>query len=367
MRIARMPSIHFARAVSVLLVACASTTLGGCGPKPKVVAPTEEAKALTPAQIAKRATPAIVTIRAPEAMGTGFVVDERGVVATSLHVVAGATELMVVLPDKTEHEVTRVLGIDEEHDLVLLEIPTGKKLPTLSLGDSKSVHPGDPVVAIGHPLGLEDTVSNGLVSAIREVDPTFTVLQISAPIAPGSSGGPLLDEHGDVIGIAAAVITEGQNLNLAIPVQYLKVLIANQNPIAMSELANAVHGEEDPHSDLPSVPRHIPHHELTLLQGCKDADLEVLGTVMEGAIEVGAPLYNSGNFAGCYHVYEGAALDAERKLGVSCRGPKKALGEGRKQAATLQDPAAQAWALRDAFDGVFDVIDRKLNKKPKKK
>jgi hypothetical protein len=78
------------------------------------------------------------------------------------------------------------------------------------------------------------------------------------------------------------------------------------------------------------------------------------------AVEVGAPLYNDGNFAACYHVYEGAAADAERRLGSGCWGPKRALKAGRNKAAKLSDSAAQAWAMRDAFDGLMDVIERKF-------
>ena len=102
---------------------------------------------------------------------------------------------------------------DRQRDLVILRIQA-QKLPILALGDSNAIRPGDAVVAIGHPLGLEDTVSNGLVSAIRKVDADMTVLQISAPIAPGSSGGPIFNDHGEVIGVATAIMLGGQNSEL---------------------------------------------------------------------------------------------------------------------------------------------------------
>src|SRR5262249_7963339 len=177
----------------------------------------------TPAQIAAGATPAIVSIQSSDSLGTGFVVRADGWIATNLHVIAGADQLVVVLPDKSEHPVHQVIAWDDDRDLAILKIDA-TKLPVLTLGDSTRVHAGDPVVAIGHPLGLEDTVSNGLVSAVRVVDEGLTVLQISAPIAPGSSGGPLFNERGEVIGVAAALITEGQNLNFGVPSQYLKQL-----------------------------------------------------------------------------------------------------------------------------------------------
>jgi serine protease Do len=311
---------------------------------------------LSPAQIAVRATPSIVSIRSVESLGTGFVIRKDGWIATNLHVVAGAEDLIVATPDRHEYPVVEVLAIDEARDLAIVRVEA-KDLAPLVLGDSEAVHAGDSVVAIGHPLGLEDTVSNGLVSAVRVLDPSLTVLQISAPIAPGSSGGPLFSDRGEVIGVATAFISQAQNLNFGIPVRYLKELSKDTHPMSLAAFAQATTTHEE---RLPTVPRAVPTHELKLLSGCSDGDLALAVRVLQAAIDVGAPLYNQGNFAACYHIYEGAALDLERKLPVQCRGPKRALGDGRTRAARLDDPSAQAWALRDAFDGLFDVIERKV-------
>src|SRR5829696_1624391 len=108
-------------------------------------------------------------------MGTGFVVRKQGWIATNLHVVAGASAVTVVLKDGTSFEVTEVVAVDEDRDLAILGIDA-KELPELALGDSDEVHAGDPVVAIGHPLGLEDTVSAGLISAVRDVNDELTLL-----------------------------------------------------------------------------------------------------------------------------------------------------------------------------------------------
>jgi hypothetical protein len=204
-------------------------------------------------------------------------------------------------------------------------------------------------------MGLEDTVSNGLVSAVRVVDPSLTLLQISAPIAPGSSGGPLFNATGEVIGVATLVSREGQNLNFGVPIGYLKSLLTKADPIPFEEFAAA--------TPLPDVKRNVPHHNLTVLQGCGEGDLRLLAAQLDGAVQIGAPLYNEGNFAGCYHIYEGASIDAERKLSAACKGPRKALADGRRKAAALKSPPEQAWALRDAFDGLFEVIERKLGAK----
>jgi hypothetical protein len=117
----------------------------------------------------------------------------------------------------------------------------------------------------------------------------------------------------------------------------------------------------------PSLPvpvRAVPHHEISMLGGCGQGDLKLVAQMIDEAISVGAPLYNKGAFAACYHVYSGASADLEPKLGAACIGPKRALAEGRRKAAKLTDPSAQAWAMRDSFDGLLDVIERKLAPKP---
>jgi hypothetical protein len=251
------------------------------------------------------------------------------------------------------------LAIDRDHDLAIIRIDK-VGLPAFVIGDSKKLRPGDPVVAIGHPLGLRDTVSNGLISAVRVVHPTLSVLQISAPIAPGSSGGPLLDEKGRVIGIATAVSREGQNLNFGIPSEYLAAIMKKTAPKPWKEFV-----AEQVRPDLPGVKRDVPRHHVSMLNGCGDGDLQLVVHMLGEAIEVGAPLFNAGNFAACFHVYEGASSDAQRRLGAGCTGPKRALAEGRRKASLLNDPALQAWAMRDSFDGLLDVIVRKFEPSPR--
>jgi hypothetical protein len=110
---------------------------------------------------------------------------------------------------------------------------------------------------------------------------------------------------------------------------------------------------------LPPVTREVPHHRLSVLDGCSDDDVRTLVEGIDGAISVGAPLYNSGNFAGCYHLYSGTAADLERRLSPTCTGPAHALAAGREHAGSLDDPSRQAWAMRDAFDGLLDVVERR--------
>jgi hypothetical protein len=312
----------------------------------------------TPAEIAARSTPAIVSIRTEHSLGTGFVVDKDGLIATNVHVIAGRERHVVILPDQREFPILEVTSHDPNVDLAIVRI-AAKDLPVLTLADSEAVRAGDAIVAIGHPLGLEDTVSNGLVSAVRAID-GVTILQISAPIAPGSSGGPIFNENGDVIGVCTAVLLGGQNLNFGLPSKYLRGLLASPHPMSVKEFAN----ETSPPEQLaqpsePGITRRVPNLKVSTLDGCNNAAQELILQSIGEAIETGAPLYNKGNHAGCYHVYEGAAADLDRKLPRTCKGPGEVLKAGRARAASLSTPTAQAWAMRDAFDGLISVIVRK--------
>lgn len=343
---------------AVWMIAC-----GGASAPPPHAAETAESSSaatsqdrdLSPSEIAERATPSVVSIKSDDSIGTGFVVKKDGWIATNLHVIASGSQVAVFTADGKRFDVVEVLAVDSDRDLALVRIDSSD-LPELTVGDSDRVRPGDAVIAIGHPLGLEDTVSDGLISAVRKIDETLTLLQISAPIAPGSSGGPLIDHRGRVIGVATAVSQAGQNLNFGVPTRYLRELMASdEKPMTWSEFTKTLEAPE-----LPSIKRNVPKHPDRLLKGCGEGDLRLLAAMIGEAIDTGAPLYNGGNFAGCYHVYEGAAADAERRLGAGCGGPKRALAAGRAKAAKLSDPAAQAWAMRDAFDGLMVVIERKL-------
>lgn len=111
-------------------------------------------------------------------------------------------------------------------------------------------------------------------------------------------------------------------------------------------------------TSLPPVARHVPEHSAALLDGCSTGDVDLIVDGIGSAIDVGAPLYNAGDFAGCYHLYDGAAADLERRLSPTCPGPVQALVTGQARAAKLSTPSAQAWAMRDAFDGLLAVTQR---------
>jgi hypothetical protein len=127
---------------------------------------------------------------------------------------------------------------------------------------------------------------------------------------------------------------------------------------ARNEAGNA--SASSPHADLPTITRHVPTHSLRLLEGCSQANLIAIADVLGNAIEEGAPLYNSGNFAGCYQAYVGSALDLEHRMPRTCAGPARALADGRATANGYERVSEKAWAMRDAFDGLLDVVARSL-------
>jgi S1-C subfamily serine protease len=146
------------------------------------------------------------------AAGSGVIVDAgRGLVVTNFHVVANASLVEVGLRDKRAFPA-RVLGVDPDADLAVLRI-AGKDLPSLPLGDSSKIAVGDHVVAIGNPFGLGQTVTAGIVSATDRAlgeGSARRFIQTDAPINPGNSGGPLIDMHGEVIGINSALFSPNE-------------------------------------------------------------------------------------------------------------------------------------------------------------
>lgn len=299
--------------------------------------------------------PAVVTIRTGPGLGTGFVVRPDGWIATNFHVIVSGGHLTVTMGDAREFDVVEVLATSPEHDLALVRVEA-KGLAALSLGDSDAMRPGDPVVAIGNPLGLEDTVSNGLISAVRTFHESSEVLQISAPIAPGSSGGPIFNDRGEVIGVATAFVHGGQNLNFGVPARYLVPMMQNPSPIPVSMFALEVARLRE--WNVPKIDTSFAHHPVAVLDGCSLAARGLIAKMIVDAVEVGAPLYNEGRADACYHVYDGAASDLERKLPRACRGPTAALAEAQTRAASSAGVSAQAWVMRHEFDALLEVIAR---------
>ncbi len=185
-----------------------------------------------------------------QGQGSGFIFDEAGFVLTNAHVVAQADRVTVILKDGRNFE-GKVQGVDSVTDLAVVKI-NGNNLPIASLGDSEQVQVGDWAIAVGNPLGLDNTVTLGIISTLHRSsaqvgipDKRLEFIQTDAAINPGNSGGPLLNQQGEVIGINTAIRADAMGIGFAIPInrakEVAKVLATGQkvsHPYLGIELAN---------------------------------------------------------------------------------------------------------------------------------
>lgn len=199
-----------------------AVTLAGCGAH-------RSAKDI--AAIAKAADGAVVSITMldtngqPIAQGSGFIISKDGRIVTNYHVIKTGSSAIVKLPNGAFFSVDGVLAFDKDRDVAVIKAH-GEDFRTVPLGDSSRVEVGDEVIAIGNPLSLESTVSNGIISGIRSVqEDGGDFLQVTTPISPGSSGGPLFNMDGQVVGITTMYLKGGENLNFAIPIDAAKGLL----------------------------------------------------------------------------------------------------------------------------------------------
>jgi serine protease Do len=161
--------------------------------------------------------------RVERGTGSGFITDANGVILTNAHVIEGADRVVVTLKDGRELP-GQVLGEDPLTDVAVIRVEA-RNLPTVELGNSDRLRPGEWAIAIGNPLGLDNTVTAGIISAtgrssaqIRVPDKRVSFIQTDAAINPGNSGGPLLNQRGQVIGMNTAIIGGAQGLGFAIPI-----------------------------------------------------------------------------------------------------------------------------------------------------
>jgi tetratricopeptide (TPR) repeat protein len=175
-------------------------------------------------ELVKRIKPSAVALEALDnrgnvlSRGSGFFVAADRIV-TNRHVIEGANRIEIQLLDGSRFIVKGVLAVDGEGDLALLQVEVPKsKAAVLQIGRT-SPQEGESVVVIGNPFGLQGSVSNGIVSAVREISGYGRIIQITAPISPGSSGSPVVNMLGQVIGVATLQASEGENLNFAVPAE----------------------------------------------------------------------------------------------------------------------------------------------------
>jgi S1-C subfamily serine protease len=184
----------------------------------------------------ERVSPSVVSIQAMKinkerpqrrfetTVGSGFVIDKDGHVLTNAHVVDGAASLSVTL-DNGDKVPARTIGLDPVLDLALVRVDGRNNMSVARFGDSSSLRVGEEVVAIGNPIGLDQTMTRGIVSGLNRLLPGVSdqpMIQTDAPINPGNSGGPLVDRCGAVVGINTFISEEAQSIGFAVPVNAVK-------------------------------------------------------------------------------------------------------------------------------------------------
>jgi len=218
-------------------------------PPPPAVKATADALSISYRSAVERAGPSVVTVHSArtaavgplglggrqllaQGLGSGVVIDTEGHVVTNNHVVEGATELAVALQDGTLRR-TRLLGVDPDTDLALLKIDA-QGLHPIAMGDSKALAVGDVVLAVGNPLGVGQTVTQGIVSAVGRkgigINSIENFIQTDAAINPGNSGGALIDTAGRLVGINSAILSRGggsEGIGFAIPVDLTQRVVTS--------------------------------------------------------------------------------------------------------------------------------------------
>jgi tetratricopeptide (TPR) repeat protein len=171
----------------------------------------------------KRIEPSVVVVLTYDqedrliGQGSGFFISQNGDVITNYHVLQGVSRAVIRAGDEKIYPVKRVVAEDREADLIRVSVDIAERtVPPLSISTSLP-QVGERIVVIGTPLGLEKTVSDGIVAAVREIPDFGKIIQLTAPISQGSSGSPVVNMKGEVVGIATFIILAGQNLNFAIP------------------------------------------------------------------------------------------------------------------------------------------------------
>jgi S1-C subfamily serine protease len=184
-------------------------------------------KSLSTKELFQRTRDSVVLIMSfddnyqPLAIGSGFYVDDGTKIATNLHVVSDALIVRVKNHEGKVFKANVLLGVDSTHDLAMLEANiSGKPIPL----SQRTPEIGEDVIAIGNPKGVEATLSRGIVSGVRN-DQGSVFYQVTAPISPGSSGGPVIDVNGEAIGVSTFYVQGGQNLNFAMPSDYINKLL----------------------------------------------------------------------------------------------------------------------------------------------
>ncbi|WP_338867566.1 serine protease [Myxococcus stipitatus] len=302
-----------------------------------------------------QASPSLVLLEVDGRCASGFIATDQGHLVTSLHVVAGARLIHAVMADGTRAQVDHIAAMDDRRDLAVLRLPAPPPAPPLDVSPVSLPGEGDTVYVLRAMAGPAPEIRAQEVRAVQVLGDWLTLLELTRTLPDDASGSPVLDMRGAVVGVATAALANGRALGLVIPTRYVTPLLRTSSRAPLSAL-------EAPRRRAGRV-RQVPQHPLSLLEGATSDALESIATTLGHAINTGAPAYNRGDADGCYRLY---ARTAERLID-SCEafpGAQHALRDGLRRCEALPDSDDRAWALRDTFDGLLDVIGRWLQVRP---
>jgi len=195
----------------------------------------------TPRALAKHIGDAVIKVSTPSGLGSGFIIHPDGYAITNAHVVQGETKLKATIFEETDREFRReviddveILAVNNHVDLALIKVPLGdrKEFPFVYVQGSESLEAGQETFAIGNPLGLERTLSRGVIATTQRAFQGLAFIQTTAQINPGNSGGPLFNLKGEVIGVTNMGIPAGEGLGFAIPSRYVRDFLNNYEGFA---------------------------------------------------------------------------------------------------------------------------------------
>ncbi len=291
------------------------------------------------------AAQSVVVLRGREQLGLGFFAP-NGRLVTCLHLVAGEVDLHVELFDGRRLPVKALAAADPRHDLACLDLgltDVGGARPS----STALVEEATPVAVYwlheGRLRWHETTVD-----AVQVLGAQLTVYRLAGRAPPQAAGGPVLTRSGGVLGVLTLAESDAGIVTLGMPWRYVEPLLPVNLGRSLAEVAKAI--KRAPR-------RHVPEHPLSLLDGSTIPGLAATTEAIAGAIRVGAPAYNEGDIEGCYRVYADTARQLITARG-DCPGVRRALRLGLERAERLDDVDEQAWAMRDAFDGLLMVIER---------
>jgi|BioPla2DNA2_1021312.scaffolds.fasta_scaffold32190_2 hypothetical protein len=172
--------------------------------------------------------------------GSAVICTSNGLAVTCFHVIDGAAAAKARLSDGKEVKVLGLTYADPTNDIAIIQLEQNQKYTTVEIGDDKSIKVGDKAFTIGSPRGLSGTVADGIISAIRDNDDLGRVIQTTAPISPGSSGGALTDKNGKLIGITKSSFVDSQNINFAVPISLFVQYLQNTSITSFDELTKSL-------------------------------------------------------------------------------------------------------------------------------